>query len=358
MTVRNVLSRFAGNTAGGAAVIVGVSLPMIVMAVGGVTDVARIIEQRQRLANTVELTCKSTTLMLNAEMRKQSDTVVVKKVKGLVTTVLDLLLYKEAIKTSTKTYAEQQGFDPAKVTVTVTTYSDYANIDAKTDVPLYFGKIVGMKTPTININQDCDTIDGTKGPKEPELLFAESFERNHSIAYNGWSVFRNWNGWKTQNAGIEVNGQPALAGNSILFGNYFAELDSHCLVPNEPNCTAQSSMIREFDLEPGDYVMSYWYISRVRNPAYGDQVICGSESDVSWATWEGQTNRINVSFNENSKSEKIIDICVHANKWVERRFDLKVNKAGTYALKFAAAGRSDTYGGLIDYIRFCRNECP
>ncbi|MFE1600900.1 hypothetical protein [Methylobacterium sp. ID0610] len=52
------------------------------------------------------------------------------------------------------------------------------------------------------------------------------------------------------------------------------------------------------------------------------------------------------------------DVCVQSNTWTERIINFQVLTTSDYRISWRAAGRQDTYGGLIDNIRVCRNTCP
>lgn len=367
---------FLKDARGVSALMFGLMAPVLALAVGGGIDYSQAAARRQRIASEIEIGCREASLKINSQSKQTgadpkkdytpvANTEIRAKVNGL----------------------SQPGV--SGVTVTSTLANNVITAIATASSMNSFGGILGYDTIALRIERRCDYVLGTPGtpPGTPgtgtgKVLFVESFETGHNVASNSWTVLKNWNGWTTQSSqgGIEINGIPELAANTIRFGNFFAELDSHCYTSG---CSTNSSMWREFgaspqpQLEPGDYELSYWYISRERNPAYGSEVICAKKTDpqAAWdriktADWRERTNRIEVFFQKKSgssyttppkdvdKATDQVDVCVHTDKWTERKIPLKITTKGTYRIFFQAAGRQDTYGGLIDYIRFCSGSCP
>lgn len=369
---------FLKDVRGVSALMFGLALPAIALAVGGGIDYSQAAARRQRIATELEFGCREASMEINVQSRKVgadpkkdytslANTMIRDKVSGL----------------------SQSGV--TGVTVTSTLANNIITTVATADSANAFGGILGYNTIALRVERNCNYVVGTPGTPPTtgtgKVLFVESFESGHNVASNSWTVLNNWNGWNTQSGkgGIEINGIPELAANTIRFGNFFAELDSHCYTSG---CKTNSNMWREFgvspQLEPGDYELSYWYISRVRNPDYAGKTYCAynktalsvkGDSATKWselalAKWEVQTNRIEVFFQQKKsgsyttppkdvdKATDQVDVCVHTDQWTERRIPLKVTAKGTYRIFFQAAGREDTYGGLIDYIRFCSGSCP
>lgn len=244
---------------------------------------------------------------------------------------------------------------------------------------LIFGRILRTETMTFSSAKDCQTVttrqarDGSE--TAPVVVFRESFEAGHTIPADtgtGWDVVGGannrsaWNGWTTQGAGIEIDSQRGIAISKVLFGSYFAELDSDCRTAANTGtrkCKTNSTMSRVIKLTPGTYQIRYWYVARQQDASVGNRVICGArDRDVSFYTREGQTNRIEVFFekrgNYTFNDNNMVDVCVMSNEWTERVVTLTVRAEDEYRFSWRAAGREDTYGGLIDNIRICRNYCP
>lgn len=358
---------FLTDVRGVSALMFGLAAPAIALAVGGGIDFSQAAARRQRIASEVEIGCRAASLEINYLSRQTGA-----DPKKDYTSVANTKIREQVNNLS------QSGV--TGVTVTSTLANSIITAVATATSANAFGGILGYNTIALRVERNCNYVVGTPGTPPTtgtgKVLFVESFETGHNVASNSWTVLNNWNGWTTQSGkgGIEINGIPELAANTIRFGNFFAELDSHCYTSG---CKTNSNMWREFtNLEVGDYELSYWYISRVRNAAYANQTLCAYSTDVKavWdklkaATWESQTNRIEVFFQKKSSSYSTpskdvdkatdqVDVCVHTDKWTERKIPLKVTTKGTYRIFFQAAGREDTYGGLIDYIRFCSGSCP
>lgn len=344
--VLGFLKRALADRSGTSAVIFALTLPVVMLALGGGIDYSLATSLRQQAASSAEIACRNFSLKYAALAAK-----------GQYLGYDDLAAAVNA----------QLAVD--KVTGVSSNGSFINFVGVPTHVvkvsgnsPTFFSGILGYQTIAVYARRQCPQAIAAPPSSVGSVMFQESFETNHNVASNNWGVLSNWNGWTTQNAGIEINGIPQLSGNTIRFGNFFAELDSDCF--GVAGCHSNSAMSREVQLVPGDYEIRYWYISRQRNaPAqYAGQVICGKESDVSSFTWDGQTNRIEVYVekqgNYNFAASSMVDVCVYADQWVERRIPISIKTSATYRISWRAAGREDSYGGLIDYLRFCTKTCP
>lgn len=355
---------FIEDRRGSIAAILGIAAPVILVGVGGSIEASRAITYRQRLASAVELTCAQAQAYVNAH--KPQDVKAGDVKKTYPTEVQDIAKRNKAAK----------GLTGATLTATNPTDTN-VHVDGSGSMTLVLGKILGKETMSFSEVRDCPVIATatalTTGANAPQLLISESFERpDHNVTFNDWSVLggknnsNTWHGWTTQAAGIEINGLREIAGNTIRFGDFFAELDSDCNTSanlNNRSCRSNSTMSRILNLVPGSYQIRYWYMARKRDAAQAGKVICGSkDSDVSWYQVEGQTNRIEVyvekSDNYNYYASSMVDVCVQADAWTERVINFTVTTTSDYRISWRAAGREDTYGGLIDYLRICRNACP
>lgn len=351
---------FLEDVRGVTALTFGLALPGLALAVGGGIDLSQAASRRQRIASAVELGCQHASQEISYQKRQPG-----------ANPNTDYTSTANQIINAKVSAVDKSGISNVGVTSSIA--NNVITATATATSANAFGGVLGFETVSLRVQRNCTV---TPAAATGTLLFAESFENNHNVAPNSWTVLNNWNGWTTQSGkgGIEINGQPELAANTIRFGNFFAELDSHCYVQS---CQTNSNMWREFALTAGTYELSYWYISRVRNPAYAGQTLCAYKTDATsvWnkliaATWEQQTNRIEVFFQEKksgsyttpskdvNKATDQVDVCVHTDTWTPRKISLTVTKTATYRIFFQAAGRQDTYGGLIDYIRFCSGTCP
>ncbi|AWN41667.1 TadE/TadG family type IV pilus assembly protein [Methylobacterium durans] len=356
---------FRQDERGGVAIILAFALPMLLVGVGGALEASREATYRNRVASATELACRQAQSYVNAN--KPDDVKVGDTSKTYPTQVQDIAARNFQAKGLT-----------SSATVTATNTDTNVHVQASGSQPLVFGTLLRKSTFSVSMARDCAVISTavaiTTGANAPELLISESFERpSHSVNYNSWDVLggaRNsntWNGWGTVAAGIEINGQRELASNSIRFGDFFAELDSDCNTAANSGvsgCRSNSSMNRTLNLTAGSYQIRYWYIARLRDAARPGQVICGTKSsDVDWYTVEGQTNRIEVYVDKEKSGggynlSNLVDVCVQADAWTERVINFTVAATANYRITWKAAGREDTYGGLIDYLRICRNACP
>lgn len=361
---------FLKDARGVSALMFGLATPMLMLAVGGGIDYSQAVSRRQRIASAVELACQHAAQEVGYQKRQTG----ANPNQDYTSTV-------NQITTTKINDAAINGISGTAASSTIA--NDVITIRANASSANAFGGILGYASIAVGVERNCNVV--LASTQAGKVLFSESFENNHNVASNSWTVLKNWNGWTTQSGqgGIEINGIPELAANTIRFGNFFAELDSDCL--GAKNCKPNSSMWREFtNLTAGDYELSYWYISRIRNPAYAGQTLCAynktdlavkADSATKWnelalATWQSQTNRIEVFFQQKKsgaystpskdvdKATDQVDVCVHTDKWTERKIQLKVTTAGTYRIFFQAAGKEDTTGGLLDYIRFCSGSCP
>ncbi|MCP4564982.1 MAG: hypothetical protein GY873_14570 [Bosea sp.] len=358
---------FLKDARGVSALMFGLAAPALALAVGGGIDFSQAAARRQRVASAIELGCQQAA----------------KDISKLAQSNPNQNFTSTANQVISSWTSGLNGNGVSNVSATSSIANSIITINASAASANAFGGILGYSSISLSVQRSCNIV--LASTQTGTVLFAESFENNHNVASNSWTVLKNWNGWTTQSGqgGIEINGIPELAANTIRFGNFFAELDSDCL--GAKNCKSNSSMWREFtNLTAGDYELSYWYISRVRNSAYAGQTLCAynksdlavkGDSTAKWnelalAQWESQTNRIEVFFQQKKsgsystpskdvdKATDQVDVCVHTDKWTERKIPLKITTAGTYRIFFQAAGREDTYGGLLDYIRFCSGSCP
>lgn len=333
---------------GGIALVFALGLPVLLIAVGGAVEISRSVSTRQRLASAVELTCTHGQLYANARKSKEA------KITNLN------LTYQEEIKEIARLNFEAKGLKSSDIKIYTTDVN--VNVEATEKVSLYFGAILNKSEISFTQSRDC-AVKSTlqvlleKG-SAPALLLSESFEQpSHNVAVNAWSVLKDgqgkWNGWSVTGTGIEVNGQRQLAGNAIRFGDFFAELDSY----------DNSSMSRTMNFEPGSYQIRYWYIARSVDPAQRGKILCGKQdSDLAWYTKDDQTNRIELFVEKQGdytfNKSNMLDYCVMADAWTERVISFVVPSLSEYRITWRAAGRSDSFGGLIDYLRVCRNSCP
>ncbi|WP_282007918.1 TadE/TadG family type IV pilus assembly protein [Brevundimonas aveniformis] len=338
--------RFLGDQRGNISLIAGLSLPVLVLAVGGGIDLSRAFGLRQELANVSELSCSQSSREITY-LRSQPANA--RRSNSYFLSTANTVSARRLSASGTSGEI-RNSISGSTLTVTGTGSSD--NV---------FAAVMGANTTPVSVTRSCQIADPGAG-SPGTLLFMESFETGHSVASNNWGVLQNWNGWMTFNAGIEINGLPELSAGTIRFGNFFAELDSHCFVSG---CQSNSTMSRILRLTRGDYEIRYWYISRVRNPnpAFAGAIGCGAGAALEpYRAWQNETNRIDVYAEREGDytfaASNIVDSCVYADQWVERRIPFRASRDANYRFSWRASGQQDTVGGLIDYIRICRGTCP
>lgn len=361
---------FRRDEGGTVVVVVALVLPAILIGTGGAIELTRAVTFRQQLMSAVELSCKQAALYVNHRKSEDLD-------KGLT-----VLTYPNEVAGIAARNFKAKNIPDGDPPITVNTDSN-VHVEAKRTMPLVFARLLGTNSMNFSAAQDCAVTPYNKiflNPEKPAVVFRESFEGEHNVAAtgSGWGVFggynkNSWNGWTTQGAGVEIDSQRAIAVSRVLFGAYFAELDSDCkTATNKGNqsCKSNSTLSRKLDARPGTYQIRYWYVSRKGDSSLGKRVVCGAkDKDVAFYTKDGQTNRIEIYFQKfDSKKEKeeikeykaddLIDVCVLSNEWTERVINVKIPTAGEYLFTWRAAGREDTYGGLIDNLRICENFCP
>lgn len=361
---------FRDNESGSITIIFAVALPVLLAAVSGAIETTRATAYRQRLTSATELACNQAAVYVRTQRKS------------------DLTKdYTSAVSAIVSANLKEKGVADA---VSKTPILSLTNVRVENSGT--FNSIISgfLPQPTLGFNVvlDCPLVpasDGT-GIGESKLLFSESFEVNHSVQPNAWDVLKNWNGWTTTNAGVEINGQRALAGAAMKNGDFFAELDSDCgTAANRgvSNCKANSAMTRTMNLDAGTYEIRYWYVARqgyIDTRAYGTQPICSDltkpkgsarddfaaravrEATVQEALDDGQTFRIEVYVDAQSDTNftesNLVDACIWASAWIERKVSFTVARQGSYRISWRAGGKQDTFGGLIDYLRICSGICP
>ena len=375
---------FAKDRAGNVALLFGLLLPVLIAAGGGGLEIARALEYKARLVSATDLTCNQAERYIEATLTDNPK--------------LNYTSSVQAYGTQNKT---EKSLNNATITVTpVPTIKPVSVVVTSSgSIDLVFKSVLSKDSIDFTVTRTC-LVDVNSISPPGTLLISESFENNHSVASNNWSVLGNnqqgnaWNGWVTQNAGIEINGMPQLTGNSIRFGNFFAELDSDC--QGRSGCSkTNSAMSRYVNLTKNTtYEVRYWYVARKRpdvdsDPYPGKDIVCSSSSSTTGAQRNTEVNTIynNMTKTGPAKDEQtrrielyvepkdstayidftkgnntnytdMVDVCIWSDEWTERVYSFKAKQSGEHRFSWAAAGKQDTYGGLIDYLRICQGTCP
>lgn len=177
--------------------------------------------------------------------------------------------------------------------------------------------------------EDVTTLDPTGLVKGNQLS-------NLATAGSSWDVFDEISGWKTASgAGIEVQTNRTLGTIDAHSGQHYIELDSH------PRSNSNSSMEQEVSLGAGTYALSFWYSPRTTNSGSN-----GIDYSVGGGLLSGS-----VTGPGSSPATSV-------GAWTLIRALFQVQNAGDYTLTFAAAGRQDSYGGLIDTVKLTAVPVP
>jgi len=145
----------------------------------------------------------------------------------------------------------------------------------------------------------------------------------------GWDRWRVIDGWRTiRGPGIEVQSNRALATVDAQDGSRYVELDS----------SANSTMAQTVALSVGTHVLTFWYSPR---------------------TDDARSNVIEYTLGGLAGGRLDTDLPGAAvGIWTEVRSIFRVVQAGSYDLQFAAAGRGDSVGGLIDNVSLAAVPLP
>jgi hypothetical protein len=159
-------------------------------------------------------------------------------------------------------------------------------------------------------------------PARAVVVLFSDFESITSpeLARRGYATLASAGGWTGARGGIEV--QTNNVAGRAFSGRNLVELDTN----------ANSAMW--LDLAPGRYTVSYWYSPRP-NVAAGSNIITLSAGDQLLDTVSGSGGP--------------------QTKWVQRLVDFRTRGD---RLTFAAAGRSDSFGGYLDDITISRAAVP
>ncbi|MFZ5756031.1 MAG: carboxypeptidase regulatory-like domain-containing protein [Pseudomonadota bacterium] len=160
---------------------------------------------------------------------------------------------------------------------------------------------------------------GCAMPATPNLIVNGSFESHPVLPYGLWGTFTAIAGWTAETAvPFEIQEQGFIRGFSCAHGNALLELDAN----------ANSGAYQDVVTEAGrGYTLRFQYSPRLI-PLFTDS----SNVEVWWG------------------SERIATLSGQVPGWKEYAFRVTATTATT-RLTFRAAGRSDSFGGLIDNVQ-------
>ncbi|GJE54969.1 TadE/TadG family type IV pilus assembly protein [Methylobacterium thuringiense] len=406
---------FTKDQSGSVALLFALMLPALMVGVGGGIEVSRAVDYKQRLTSAADLACRQAEVYVESLPGPVMPLDYSMKVRDYGT----MNLVERALTDTAQIAATPTVSKTALGMPLLNLRPGNIHVVATGTVDLVFKNFLSKNSLTFTVTRDCTvTANASSGP--PTLLMSESFE-DYAVK-NGWALYgtlgkANCVGsacpgkFGTTNAGVEIDQLSAIeTGDGVQYGQQFAELDSDCTAdqrigavtdPQKTACSANgqttnSSINMPFnDLKVGVYEVRYVYNARKNIPGvyeYNDSVICSSvpgtdgltrNSDVaknaagvSTTSLDYQTRRIELwvepessgylsdsqsltaTSNASYMQKYMVDVCVWSKVWTERSYRFTVTKQQNYRVSWRAAGRDDSYGGLIDYIRICRNACP
>lgn len=147
-----------------------------------------------------------------------------------------------------------------------------------------------------------------------------------------WQVFRGIEGWTvTRGNGIEVQSNRTLRGIDAYDGDKYVELDTGGRRSN-------ARITQTIHFEPGQYELSFQYAPRTKRR--GSNGIAYSFAGEVLGRVSGPTGTY------------------QRKDWTRVSSIIKVEQAGMYDLSFAATGRQDRLGGLIDNVAISEVPVP
>ncbi|SEP35018.1 hypothetical protein SAMN04487843_11272 [Methylobacterium sp. ap11] len=406
---------FMGDRGGITTVLFGILLPILMVGIGGSIEISRAVEYKQRLISATDLSCRQ------AEVYVESLTGL-SMPSGYGATVqsyADKNRSERGLTATAQITATPTVSSTVLTTPPLSVRPGNIHVVATGSVGLFFKKFLNKDSVDFSVTRDCN-VQAASSSGPPTMMMSESFEGYASQLVGGWAVFGTMSqanctssicqgkSWGTTNAGVEVDQLSAITtGDGVQYGKSFAELDSDCSNQVGTRTTAQqnactrgnnttnSSINMIFNLAVGTYEVRYVYTARKNVGAYqypNDAIICSNPKDTDGLTrdgdvaknaagtstvaLDGQTRRIELWVEPKSSGYKsddqaltattdptyvkqyMTDVCIWSKTWIERSYKFSVTKQQDYRISWRAAGLDDSFGGLIDYLRFCQNSCP
>jgi len=393
------LSNFGADERGNVAVLFGIAVVMIFVAIGAGLDLARAYQTRQKLVEVAMLACQFATrptivapvAASNAGTVQQTD-------------------YVSGVTSYINTSLRSQKLDVTQTTIAPFTYTPggTSQVTLTATMPTAFMQIVNINSIPLKATASCFTTVAEVTSNNSPYVVQEGFETAAVSSNMDWylpsGVVYPWSNGvvtipkvTTFNTGNIYTGSDGVKWVVMGYcvetdhtgrnnatspqGNYTAELDCD----NGSGTAGDSSISTKIYLNVGEYELRYYFRGRVDYPDYDPEYICGTQSsDVSWAT---DTNVNSGSIANNAKNNQIdvfldpdnnnsapthlindetmslagsnlIDSCVYSYNWIQRSVRIYVTTAGYYWLSFAADGTNNSYGGQLDEIQLCIATCP
>lgn len=170
-------------------------------------------------------------------------------------------------------------------------------------------------------------------PAQAATVVNYSFE--DTPGFNGsrnWQVYNSVEGWTTTGgAGIEIQSNATLPGIDAQDGDKYVELDSH-------GRSSNSRMTQMVQLDAGSYRLGFYYAPRTNR---------GNSNGIEYSVGDfllGQVSGPNGDY--------------AVQEWTHVAATFVVDTGGLFDLSFAATGRQDTLGGLIDTVSLSEVPVP
>ncbi len=408
-------ARFLDDRKGLTTVLFGIMLPVLMVGIGGSIELARAVEYKQRLISATDLSCRQAEVYVES----LSGLVMPSTYAATVQSYADRNRSERNLSATAQITATPTVSATVLTVPPLTVRPGNVHVVANGSVDLFFKAFLNKNSFDFTVVRDC-AVQTASSSGPPTLVMSESFEGYAGQLRGGWAVFGTMSqancpsslcqgkSWGTTNAGVEVDQLSAITtGDGVQYGQSFAELDSDCnnrvgtqttaqvAACTGGNNTTNSSINMTFDLPVGSYEVRYVYTARknVGNYQYpNDAVICSNPNDtdgltrdadvaknaagVSTVSLDGQTRRIELWVEPKTSGYKsddqsltaasnapyvkqyMADVCIWSRTWIERSYKFSVTKKQEYRISWRAAGLDDSFGGLIDYLRFCQNSCP
>ena len=174
---------------------------------------------------------------------------------------------------------------------------------------------------------------GMGGATQAATVTNGSFE--NTPGFNGsrnWQVYNSIDGWSTDSgAGIEIQSNATLGGIDAQDGDKYVELDSH-------GKNSNSKMSQSIYFDAGSYKLSFYYAPRIAN---------SNSNGIEFSVGDFLLDSVSGPNGEHPRLAWTL---------VQRVFNVDI--AGSYDLSFAATGKQDTLGGLIDNVSVAAVPLP
>jgi hypothetical protein len=398
------LQPFNADERGNVALLFGLTVVMIFVAVGAGLDLARAYQTRQKLAEVAMLACQYATrpTIIAPVAASNSGTLQQQDYVAAVTSYINTSLGAQKLavtQTSSAPFTYTPG-GSSQVTLTAT-------------MPTVFMQIANVTTIPLKATANCFTTVAQVSPSTSPYVVQEGFETSTAptvtwylpngtaigyskgvvtipkvTTFNTSNTYTGDHGvkWVIMGYCVETD-RTGTNSTTSPQGNYTAELDCD----NGSGTAGDSSISTKQYLNVGEYELRYNFRGRIDYPDYDPEYICGSQlNDESWANdtytnggykvtastiaANAKNNQVDVFLdadNNNSApthlindgtmslaGSNLIDSCVYSLNWIQRSVRIYVTTAGYYWLSFAADGTNNSYGGQLDNIMLCVATCP